>query len=55
MRGYETCSKSSDMLTSGVIKGSKGGNLPLGAALWGRQIEARMLRNDHEISDVTGY
>jgi len=36
-------------------EGGKGGHLPPGAALWGRQIEVGMLRTNYEISNVSGY
>ena len=36
------------------LRGGKGGHLPPGAAFWGRQIEVEMLRNNYEISNVSG-
>jgi len=36
-------------------KGGKGGHLPPGAALWGRQIEVRMLETNYEMLNVTNY
>jgi len=36
--------------SSGVTRGGKGGHLPPGAALWGRQIEVGILRTNYEIS-----
>jgi len=35
-------------------EGGKGGHLPPGAALWGRQIDVGMLRTNNEISNVSG-
>ena len=34
--------------------GARGGHLPPGAALWGRQIEVGMLRTKYEMSNVSG-
>jgi len=44
----------SALLHSGVTRGGKGGHLPPGAALWGRQIEVGMLRSYYEMSNVSG-
>jgi len=39
---------------SGVTKGDKGGDLPPGTALWGRQIEVGMIRTNYGMSNVCG-
>ena len=39
---------------SDVTRGGKGGHLPPGAELWGRQIEVGMLRTNYEMSNANG-
>jgi len=36
------------------LREGKGGHLPLGAPFWGSQIEVGMLRNNYEISNLSG-
>jgi len=47
-------SKDCQHLYSSVTRGVRGGHLPPGAALWGRQIEVGMLRTEYEMSNVSG-
>jgi len=35
-------------------EGGKGGHLPPGAELWGRQIEVGIIRTNYEMSNVSG-